>query len=121
MEKIYWLDYDSSISNIRLFELDPEDEEPYIVVKSGGPDDEGYSYKYVEYYIDWRENEPFAIVKKVTVNACDCDGRIDHYYDYYCPIDELKAYIHPHNGFPMPAWETVSSHQRDYEAEKAGY
>ena len=79
------------------------------------PTDEGYTYLsellYLEHGIVYRESSS---------GGCDCDGPIDRYYEYTCPVEKLHALpVGP--GMCTPAWEDIDAYQVDAFAVAAGY
>jgi hypothetical protein len=55
-------------------------------------------------------------------DGTDCDGRLSTCTETYCPLDRLHAWPNQdRDGAALPAWERLSSRQRDYSAEAAGY
>jgi hypothetical protein len=81
----------------------------------GGPTDEGYSYTANV----WR-HDGCGVYREWTVNAQDCDGRIDRHGDDYCPLSELRCGAEV-DGRWFPAWHKLRRGQRDYSAEAMGY
>lgn len=79
-------------------------------VVEGGRHEEGYSYETTDY-----EHADGAVFSTITTVSRDCDGRFSSVREFRCSVSELKA----NDGFP--AWEPVSSSQRDYSAEAMGY
>ena len=80
----------------------------------GGPNDEGYSYETTA----WERNGDL-VVCEVSESARDCDGRLDRESSYVW--DGLTTIVNSHSGVAMPSWTIEESHQRDHEAERAGY
>ena len=107
----------------------------YLYTREGGAHDEGYSVTNTEYHYDGK-----TVTRESHTDSRDCDGRTSHttlvecrvrklatrapYVDSYfvatarAPHDETYC---PHPGAMLPAWERVSSRQRDYAAEAMGY
>jgi len=76
----------------------------------GGPDEEGYSYSATLYRYDGE-----TVVREITTTACDCDGRLDRYYDQIWPVNG------PLNSYGYPDWEDLRAYQRDHFAEAMNY
>lgn len=85
----------------------------------GGPHEEGWSYTGEVWHYDEEEG---CVFSSVATNACDCDGRLDSYWQGVSREydDEFED---PDTGVPYRRlrFEKVSSGQRDYAAEAAGY
>ncbi len=84
---------------------------------SGGPTDEGYNHKRER----WSLNG-MVIRHEVSIDACDCDGRITHHQEREAEISQLRAY--PAYSAPdlrVPRWMVAGTYQRDYAAEAMGY
>ena len=83
----------------------------------GGQTDEGFSYTGLCWQFDGEE-----VTISVVTNAYDCDGPISHFSTSRCPVADLTAgYNDPGDDILYPKWRQVSSSQRDYNAEAAGY
>lgn len=81
---------------------------------SGGLTEEGYSWECIYWHFDGA-----SIHRGVTVQACDCDGRIDRHHDSQCALADLAAC--EYEGIAYAAWSDGEESQRDYSAEAAGY
>lgn len=85
---------------------------------------EGWSSEYEKYSIETLEDGRVGVLSEQTTDGTDCDGRLTQRYDYFAPLDQLTAYRNeytPDYVRGLPDWERVSSSQRDYYAEAAGY
>ena len=84
----------------------------------GGPTDEGWSY----HATCW-DHEGDRVTREYTSNACDCDGRLDRYYESECLLEDLRGGSKSlvDEAIVLPKWQRVSASQRDHEAERAGY
>lgn len=83
----------------------------------GGPTEEGYRWGTTSW-----EHEGDRVVEIDDIQSRDCDGRMDTHGEYACPLEELNG--RPSEFSPVgrvPNWKRVSSRQRDYSAEAAGY
>lgn len=70
---------------------------------------------------------------RLVTDGRDCDGRLSTATQFRCGLHNLRdgglrgTHTDPFNrhrtlpGVPVPAWEAVSSRQRDYTAEAANY
>ena len=88
-----------------------------LTVREGGETEEGYDVTVSTYTFSGD-----IVTCEVDRRARDCDGRLDVYSEYQCATEELFAgNVDRETGVKFPAWVRVSSSQRDYEAEKAGY
>jgi len=111
----FWFWYNESWVKLTL--------EPYkqIWFDEGGPNEEGYSYTHTTITHDGD-----GVGMEVNTRAKDCDGRLDAYANYFCPLDELQSRLmenHPDwpEIPPLPEWDRRGASQRDYSAEAAGY
>lgn len=89
----------------------------------GGETDEGWHWECETYYHDGD-----SVQCQMRSEGRDCDGRIDHFWEGACPLENLSArdmeLINPcaeNIGIFAPEWQRVSAGQRDYQAEAAGY
>jgi len=96
--------------------------------------DEGRIDSYLEYEYDV---DLGGIVRRSGSYGYDCDGRFEHHYEEFCPLNKLCSrpamieWGHWENGMwhapiydtskMLPMWEQVDESHRDYEAERAGY
>lgn len=103
-----------------------------ITLYCGGPTDEGYSHEWETF-----SHEGDRIECSTLVEASDCDGRLDRYGEWECPLDQLQGipeeqltewcevkceYVPSGEVLPpRPEWVTLSKGQRDYAAEAMGY
>lgn len=72
----------------------------------------------------WREVSTYAfdgreVVRDVSRDSRDCDGRIHEDSRCVCPVARLRS--HAFDGTLWPEWERVREGQRDYAAEAMGY
>lgn len=82
---------------------------------SGGRTDEGYSWTAETWEFDGQ-----GVKSETTINACDCDGRLDSRYDAYCPAFLLAGGCEL-DGVTFPLWQDRKASQRDYSAEAMNY
>lgn len=90
----------------------------------GGRHEEGWSWTGETY-----SHEGDHVLCQFTSDGSDCDGRLTRRNDSRCDLDKLKARDMKADfpdwldcrGIFAPEWERVASHQRDYQAEAAGY
>ncbi len=82
-----------------------------IAHMTGGPTDEGYEWHRTIYEFDG----DYVTATHDYESRC-CDGRFSSNNEMRCPVGLLKA-----SKRRSPMWEGVSSGQRDYNAEAAGY
>ena len=83
----------------------------------GGSTDEGYHRQSTSW-----EHGGDRVVEIDVSQSRDCDGRMDTYGQYACPLEELNSKPwEPSPSGLLPNWKRVSSRQRDYSAEAAGY
>lgn len=95
-------------------------------LSGGGATDEGYQrwYEFIGY-----DAHDMEICNTSVIESRDCDGRLDSYTGYHCPVESLKsrkATVYGDNGetgeiLDAPAWIPGLCSQRDYSAEEAGY
>ncbi len=91
-------------------------------IQYGGPTEEGYSYTNETY-----TRHGSTIACEIDNTARDCDGQFDSHGESMCFLDRLAVrkgyYTEYHDGRVIlyPDWNHVSSGQRDYSAERAGY
>jgi hypothetical protein len=78
--------------------------------------DEGGSYESHQWRFDGE-----TLFDEAASGGTDCDGRIDQYEEYACPVALAKANWNEHAGALYPAWETVDAWQRDQFAESMNY
>jgi hypothetical protein len=96
---------------------------------SGGPTEEGWSQRLTTF-----THEGDRIVRDWLNDGCDCDGRLTQGGRDSCTLRNLDgngpvSWLEPEYqdrdalGLPIqwPAWATVDSRRRDYQAEAAGY
>ncbi len=112
MEARFWIWYGPGDGMVRL-KLRPGQS---LEWSSGGGEDEGWGW-HGEVY----EHEGLQVRVSAWSTSRDCDGRCEMATVHECALDELSAYHNKYNGFNMPAWVDVTSSQRDYAAEAAGY
>jgi len=107
-----WMDDDANTISLTVTEGKP------LILSSGGPTDEGYSYTVEEFAL---EGDYLHLAQ--TTKAQDCDGRIEHYSDRRCHKDNLAAHqAHINDTIELfPLWEDCESSQRDYSAEAMNY
>lgn len=103
----YWLDDEFEVITLK------EGEMKHFTV--GGPNEEGYSYTYTTF-----GHMGDHVEMQVTTRARDCDGSIETYGEYTCPLTELASWETP-DGVMTPNWEKVEESQRDHSAEAMGY
>ena len=60
-------------------------------------------------------HEGDRVTLEVDSESQDCDGRVDHWAGYECPLADLRGRD------PYPRWTRTGSRQRDHAAERAGY
>lgn len=96
----------------------------------GGPCEEGWSRESQHW-----THEGESVERSTADTASDCDGTHASYGEYSCPLDRLQSgnapgWIEPEfptaepdtwTGVVWPAWDEVSTSQRDQFAEAAGY
>lgn len=99
-----------------VFQLIQLSERLAVEFHEGGPTDEGFSFTCYKFTL-----EPGLVRLEVSTEARDCDGRIEVYNEYTCPIDKLESVLSPLDATRIPEWECVDCSQRDYSAEAAGY
>lgn len=88
-----------------------------VTHREGGPMEEGWSYE----TRTWSHNGDHLVYAQ-TINAQDCDGRLDQYYD--AEATRLEDFYEHDSGKlvgPRPVWEDERSSQRDHTAEAMGY
>lgn len=78
--------------------------------------DEGWSSETESWYHDGA-----GVLHVTDTDGRDCDGRMSTEYRSRCRLSMLGARRIPECSEPLPEWERVSSSQRDYQAEAAGY
>lgn len=90
-------------------------------LSQGGPTDEGWNWTRERYTFDGE-----VVTSECADEGCDCDGRLDRYSEWVCPVSDLA--IRPGHedyeesrGLMLPEWQKASAYQRDYAAEAAGY
>jgi hypothetical protein len=84
-------------------------------------------------YHSWEHGGDF-VWSSMNCLELDCDGRLDRYGDWSCPLENLKSghVVTPWDGASReevecyadvvyPEWQKESASQRDYAAEAAGY
>lgn len=81
---------------------------------TGGPDEEGWHSEGET--LEYRDGGIHCVA---WTDGRDCDGRMSTERLLFCPLERLKA--REYEGLLLPDWERVSSSQRDYQAEAAGY
>ena len=87
--------------------------------EQGGPTDEGWSSNWEQWTYDEYEGR---VEREWCHSGRDCDGRHEQGGTDDCPFHELEYYPPGEwSDVPLPKWERVSSGQRDYTAEAAGY
>ena len=118
------------IRNARFWEYINEDyvkitlrPEQMLEWSISGPTDEGWAWE----YHSW-SHEGSCIKHECDTAARDCDGRFDQNTKSQTSVTKLvdhAAYQEPldhvGNVIMLPSWEPVTSSQRDYTAEAAGY
>ena len=93
---------------------------------SGGAHEEGYSMEWIR----WEHDGDRVLCEFGTVGR-DCDGPHETTSELQCPLPDLRSRIielescgfwpRPRSWLLFPAWEKISTSQRDYTAEAAGY
>jgi len=87
--------------------------------------EEGWSSEVETFHIDGD-----ALILEAESSGRDCDGQIDRYWVGHCPIADGRLVTVPHHNAGneysspdgrSPVWEELSTGQRDYRAEAAGY
>lgn len=81
---------------------------------SGGPTEEGYSYTQRQFSY-WNG----VVTVKTYNNDCDCDGQIESWSTATADIN--SGYRLLHVDVPLLSWKRSNEHQRDHQAEAAGY
>lgn len=70
----------------------------------------------------WRYKKGSGTVWRLTAtDGTDCDGRLSTCTESYCRLDRLQSHQVDDSPIRHPDWERLSSRQRDYQAEAAGY
>ena len=92
-----------------------------ITLSEGGRTDEGGYSSSSTYHISCGR-----VVCETHTDSTDCDGRMSSHNTVDCSVYELESRTGPDDdalacSVRWPAWERVSSGQRDYSAEAAGY
>lgn len=120
MNRRIWIWHNNDWARITL----PFEEK--VVVYSGGPHCEGYSYTSHAYY-----NYGNGIKCEVYTNSRDCDGRFESYTVWYAKGKPRRVSAKTDNTLGAmrkrfrtvrtPRWVKQESSQRDYTAESMGY
>ena len=101
-----------------------------VIVKGGGPTDEGYYWRESRYSLDGD-----CLVEEYATESRDCDGCYSAHGTCRVRVDELSQYPERYYGshprlwaieqaarpVAFPYWGNVEAHQRDHAAEAAGY
>ena len=82
---------------------------------SGGPCEEGWSVEFERW-----EHAGDMVRRDSGTDGADCDGRLSTHDECECALDRL-ANGSEFDGVNYADWQRVSSGQRDYAAEAAGY
>jgi hypothetical protein len=87
------------------------------------PTEEGWSSLWQRYY-----NDGNGVSYEWGSDGVDCDGRLEQGGESFCQFSDLMSrdmnMLDPcpeNEGIYAPQWQSVDSHQRDYQAEAAGY
>ena len=116
---VYWRD---SYARITLTEGEP------VILCTGGPTDEGYSYSSETFLYNKQEETLERVVQHWSL---DCDGRHEYTGEYVCPVEECcdepmrrideKTQHVIETGDMGPYWTPVDQYVRDHSAEAMGY
>lgn len=89
---------------------------------SGGPTEEGYSYKYEEFYYPKDENKVYCTVH---CESLDCDGPYQRTWTGYFHVDreflDKSRDEYGNLNRHCPTWIKEDEYQRDVYAEMMGY
>lgn len=96
-----------------------------FTVRSGGPTDEGYSYRTDTYSFVEDEDGDMFVMAECSVESRDCDGRMDR-FSRHRMVNVASCPDFYDNEILYPFWEKMKLNrgeyaQRDYTAEAAGY
>ena len=106
----FWVMYKGSMVKLTLIPGQT------VELVEGGPMEEGYCYERTKLEFDVE-----TVCREWVSESRDCDGRLDHYQDSYCPVSELNSRELFGVNLMLPEWRWGSASQRDYSAERMGY
>lgn len=106
----FWTYYKGSVVRLTV------EEGKELVLSSGGPTDEGYSYTTDTFWV--RDG---YLHNRVERSSCDCDGPLYSTNNYRAALTELNDSWNDYVQVYYPSWERMCGWQRDVYAEKMGY
>jgi hypothetical protein len=106
----FWVEHKGSLVRLKL------DAGQSVVMREGGPTDEGYRHETSAYDFDGE-----VVACEWSVSSRDCDGRHLRTGSAYCHVGRLVMGYRDASGITFPAWESSETGLRDFSAEAVNY